>query len=65
MSTEECKLAFHKLKQNLDSLPLLAIPKHNGYLFLYLVVSSKVINIALVHEEQGVQQPVYYISKAF
>jgi len=33
-------------------------------LFLYLVVSPAAVSVALVREEDGVQKPVYFTSRA-
>ena len=43
--------------------PMLTAPKPGEDLFMYLLVSEHTISIMLLRD-QGVQQPVYYISKA-
>ncbi|KAL2228552.1 UNVERIFIED_CONTAM: hypothetical protein Sindi_1834900 [Sesamum indicum] len=61
--TEECERAFQDLKTYLRSPPLLTNPRGNEALYVYLVVSENAVSSALVREEGGVQNPVYYISK--
>ncbi|XP_059455029.1 uncharacterized protein LOC132185246 [Corylus avellana] len=60
----ECDKAFQELNEYLVSPPLLSQPVEGEALYLYLAVSSSVISSALIREEQGVQKPVYFISKA-
>uniref|UniRef100_A0A2N9I9Y3 Uncharacterized protein n=1 Tax=Fagus sylvatica TaxID=28930 RepID=A0A2N9I9Y3_FAGSY len=62
--TEECQHAFEELKVYLSSPPLLSPSKTGEELYLYLVVSSSAVSSALIHEEERVQKPVYYISRA-
>ena len=60
----ECQQAFEELKAYLSS-PLLLSPSQPGEeLFLYLVVSPTAVSAALVREEEKVQRPVYYASRA-
>jgi hypothetical protein len=33
-------------------------------LYLYLAVSPTIINVALIREDDGIQKPVYFVSKA-
>ena len=62
--TVDCQQAFEELKAYLSS-PLLLSPLQPGEeLFLYLVVSLATISVALIREEDRVQEPVYYASRA-
>ena len=55
---------FKELKAYL-SAPLLLSPSQLGEeLFLYLAVSPAVVSAALIREEEKVQKPVYYASRA-
>ncbi|XP_030936360.1 uncharacterized protein LOC115961527 [Quercus lobata] len=56
--------AFEELKTYLSSLPLLSPSQPREELFLYLVVSPVAVSTALVREEERVQKPVYYASRA-
>ena len=59
----ECQQAFEDVKAYLSSPPLLSPSKLGEELFHYLVVSLATIN--LIREEDKVQKPVYYGSRAF
>ena len=63
--TDECQVAFEDLKKYLSSPPLLSPSKPREELYLYIAVSQATISATLVREEEGVQQPVYFISRAF
>ncbi|XP_077251886.1 uncharacterized protein LOC143891132 [Tasmannia lanceolata] len=61
--TEECQIAFEKLKQYLSSPPLLTKAKPGEELLLYLSVSPMALAAVLFREEQKQQKPIYYVSK--
>ena len=60
----ECQQAFEDLKAYLSFPPLLSPSKPGEELFFYLVISPTVIRAALVKEEDRVQKPEYYTSRA-
>ncbi|XP_059441973.1 uncharacterized protein LOC132174316 [Corylus avellana] len=60
----ECEGAFEQLKKYLTSTPLLSRAVPGEALYLYLTVSSMAISAALIREEDGVQKPVYFVSRA-
>ncbi|KAH9727588.1 Ribonuclease H [Citrus sinensis] len=62
--TPECEEAFRNLKQYLQQAPLLSTPRDEDKLYLYLAVSDRAVSSVLVREEEGVQYPIYYTSKA-
>ena len=62
--TAKCQQAFEDLKTYLLSPPLLSPSQPEEELFLYLVVSSAAVSVALVREEDSVQKLVYYTSRA-
>ena len=39
-------------------------PKHEEVLFAYIVVASYIVSLVLVRDDDGVQRPVYYVSKS-
>ena len=60
----KCQQAFEDLK-DYHSLPMLLSPSTPGKeLFLYLAISPAVVSAALIKEEDRVQKPVYYTSRA-
>ena len=63
--TDECQKAFEDLKKYLSSPPLLNPSKLGEELHLYIAVSQAAVSAALVREEEGSQQPVYFVSRAF
>jgi ribonuclease HI len=48
----------------LSSPPLLSLSQTGEELYLYLAVSSSAVSLALIREEERVQRPVYYTSRA-
>ena len=59
---EECDKAFRDLKEYLAKAPMLRAPESREDLFMYLSVFNHTVSAVLLRD-QGVQQPVYYISK--
>ena len=45
-------------------VPLFAKPKDGEKLIIYLGVSQHVLSVVLIRGEDGVQYPVYYVSKS-
>ena len=62
--TNECQKAFQNLKVYLTIAPLLSPSIPSEELYLYLAISLHVVNSALIREEEKVQKPVYYTSRA-
>ena len=63
--TNECEATFQKLKCYLSNPPLLSLSKKGEDLFLYLAMSTTVVSVALIREENKIQRLMYYISQAF
>ena len=63
--TDECQKAFDDLKKYLSSPPLLSQSRPGEELYIYIAVSQAAVSAALVREEEGLQRPVYFISRAF
>ncbi|XP_050258937.1 uncharacterized protein LOC126703927 [Quercus robur] len=62
--TDECQRAFEDLKVYLTRAPLLSPSVEGEELYLYLAVTPYAVSSALIREEDKVQRPVYYTSKA-
>ncbi|KAL2231128.1 UNVERIFIED_CONTAM: hypothetical protein Sindi_1707200 [Sesamum indicum] len=60
---EEYGKALQELKEYLTKPPLLANPKEEETLFLYLAVSENAVSLVLVRDEGWSQNPIYYLSK--
>ena len=62
--TDECQEAFQEVKSYLSTPPLLSPSQPGEEIFLYLAVSPATVRAALIREEEKVQKPVYYASRA-
>ena len=62
--TDECQQAFQDLKMYLVAAPLLSPFVIGEEFFLYLAVTPHAVSSALIREEEKMQKPVYYTSKA-
>nr|GFB46507.1 reverse transcriptase domain-containing protein [Tanacetum cinerariifolium] len=60
--TTKAEQAFQQLKQHLSALPLLAAPKPQEQLIMYLSATHGAINAVLLTERGTIQTPVYFIS---
>jgi len=61
---DQYEATFQSLKAYLASLPPLSKPLPDETLFLYLAFSDTAVSTTLVQEDEGIQKPVYYVSKA-
>ena len=61
--SEECVKAFQELKRYLSHPPIMSSPVGDEILFSYLAVASHAISLVLIRVDDGVQRPVYYVSK--
>ncbi|KAK0581633.1 hypothetical protein LWI29_016189 [Acer saccharum] len=61
---EDCERAFQALKDYLGQAPLLSKPETGETLYTYLSVSEAATSSVLVRQEERVQKPIYYTSKA-
>ncbi|XP_020673053.1 uncharacterized protein LOC110092728 [Dendrobium catenatum] len=61
--TDECQEAFEQLRKYLASPSLLSKLTPREKLYLYIAVSPKAISSVLVHEDNTVQRPIYYVNK--
>jgi len=62
--TEECETAFLRLKEYLATPLVLCKPRAGEPLRLYFVVTEWAISFVLVQEQDQVQRPIYFVSKA-
>ncbi|KAJ3689619.1 hypothetical protein LUZ61_018783 [Rhynchospora tenuis] len=59
----ECQEAFEKIKEYLSTPPIISRPVKGEPLYLYVSTNDDAISAALVREEEGVQKPVYFVSR--
>ena len=55
---------FEELKQYFSCPPVLSRPKKEEILYAYLTVTNYAVSLVLVRNGNGVQKPVYYVSKS-
>ncbi|XP_074377178.1 uncharacterized protein LOC141718697 [Apium graveolens] len=61
--TPECHTAFEEIKRHLMNPPVLSKAKPGEPLSLYIAAGPKAVSSALVREEGGMQNPIYYVSQ--
>ena len=52
--TEECVLAFHRLKKYLSQPPIMSKPEKDEVLFAYIAVASHAASLVLIQVNSGV-----------
>ena len=62
--TEECATTFQQLKDYVARPPIMSSPEPNEVLFAYIPVAPYAVSLVLIRVDNGVQQPVYYVSKS-
>ncbi|XP_021971125.2 uncharacterized protein LOC110866085 [Helianthus annuus] len=61
--TTEAEAAFQQMKECLIKLPTLTAPYEKEPLILYLSSSDRAVGSVLMVERNGVQTPIYYVSR--
>ena len=62
--TEECATAFQQLKDYLARPLIMSSPEPDEVLFAYITVALYAVSLVLIRVDNGVQWPVYYVSKS-
>ena len=62
--SEDCVLAFQQLKGYVSRPPIMSSPEADEVLFAYIAVAPHAVSLVLVQDDNGVQRPVYYVSKS-
>ena len=62
--TEECALAFKRLKEYISQPPIMSSLEVNEVMFAYIVVAPYAVCLVLVQVDSGIQKPVYYVRKS-
>ena len=57
-------MEFQQLKEHLSRPPIMSRPEVDEVLFAYIVVASHAVSLVLIWVDNGVQKPVYYVSKS-
>ena len=62
---EECSSTFQQLKEYFSRPPIMSRPEEEEkVLFAYIAVTSHTVSLVLILVDDGVQRPVYYVSKS-
>ena len=61
--SEDCALAFQQLKEYLSWPPIMSSPEADEVLFAYIAVAPHAVSLVLIRIDDGIQRPVYYVSK--
>ena len=62
--TDECARAFQQLKDYLARSPIMFSPELDEVLFSYIAVAPYAVSLVLIRVDNGIQRPVYYVSKS-
>ena len=62
--TEECATAFQQLKDYLAQPPIMSSPEPDEVFLAYIAVTPYATSLVLIRVDNGVQRPVYYVSKS-
>ena len=57
-------MAFQELKEYLSRPPIMSSPKVDEVRFAYLAIASYTISFVLIRVDNGIQWPIYYVSKS-
>ena len=61
--SENCIVAFQQLKEYLSRPSIMSSPEADEVLYAYIVVALYVVSLVLIRDDNGLQKPVYYVSK--
>ena len=62
--TEDCVVAFQQLKEYISRPPIMSSPEVDEVLYAYIAVAHHAVSLVLIRDENGLQKPVYYVSKS-
>ena len=62
--TKDCAKAFQHLKDYLARSSVMSSPEPDEVFFTYIVVASYAVSLVLIRVDNGVQRPMYYVSKS-
>ena len=62
--SKECDKAFEELKAYLANPPILSWPEKEEVLYAYVAVAEHAMSLVLIQVDEGIQKPVYYVSKS-
>ena len=57
-------MAFQQLKEYLSRPPIMSNLEANEVLYTYIAVAHHAVSLVLIRDDNGLQKPVYYVSKS-
>ena len=57
-------MTFQQLKKYLSRPPVMSRPEVDEVLFAYITMASHVVSLVLIRINNGVQRPIFYVSKS-
>ena len=57
-------MTFQQLKEYLSQPPIMSSLEVDEVLYVYIVVASHAVSLVLIQDVNGLQKPVYYMSKS-
>ena len=61
--SEDYTAAFQQFKEHLSRPPIMFSPAADKVLYAYIVVAPHAVSLVLIRDDNGLQRPVYYVSK--
>ena len=62
--SEDCVVVFQQLKEYLSRPLIMSSPEADEVLYVYIVVAPHAVSLVLIRDDNGLQKPVYYVSKS-
>ena len=62
--TENYVMAFQQLKEYLSRPPIMSSPQADEVLYTYIAVAHHAMSLVLIRDDNGLQKPIYYMSKS-
>ena len=57
-------MAFQQLKEYLSRPPIMSSPETDEVLYAYIAVALHAVSLVLTRDDNGLQKPIYYVSKS-
>ena len=57
-------MAFQQLKEYLSRPPIMSSPEADEVLYAYITVAPHAVSLVLIRDDNGLQKPVFYVSKS-
>ena len=61
--SKDCVVAFQQLKEYLLRLPIMSSLVVDEVLYVYIAMAPHAVSLVLIPDDNGLQRPVYYVSK--